>query len=146
MPVSPQQYQQMVRQSAPKTRCARNCLRAFWVGGLLCCLGQVFYDWVLVSGQTQKAASSVASLVLIFLSSLLTALGVFDKIGGYAGAGTLVPITGFANSVVSAGMEFRSEGLIFGTGGKIFNIAGPVVVYGTLFSSLYGFILFLLGK
>jgi stage V sporulation protein AC len=122
------------------------CLRAFVVGGLICCLGQLISDL----GRTYLAldrdqAGALCSLSLIFLAGLLTALGVFDKIAAFAGAGTVVPITGFANSIVAPAMEFRSEGLITGTAAKLFQIAGPVLVYGIGSSVVYGIVLFLIG-
>ena len=122
------------------------CLRAFLVGGAICCLGQIISDLGrLYLGLDEKQAGSLCSLSLIFLAGLLTALGVFDKIASFAGAGTVVPITGFANSIVSPAMEFRSEGLITGTAAKLFQIAGPVLVYGIGSSVIYGLILFFLG-
>jgi stage V sporulation protein AC len=122
------------------------CLRAFVVGGLICCLGQLISDL----GRTYLAldrdqAGALCSLSLIFLAGLLTALGVFDKIAAFAGAGTVVPITGFANSIVAPAMEFRSEGLITGTAAKLFQIAGPVLVYGIGSSVVYGLILYFIG-
>lgn len=137
---TPQTYDKLVKEIAPKTHTVKNCIWAFLIGGFICCIGQGAFDTAAACGMEDKSAASLASVFLIFLAALLTALNVFDKIGNLAGAGTLVPITGFANSVVSAGMEFKSEGLIFGTGGKIFNIAGPVIVYGTVFSAAYGVI------
>ena len=122
------------------------CLKAFAVGGLICCLGQLISDL----GKSYLAlskdqAGALCSLSLIFLAGLLTALGVFDKIAAFAGAGTVVPITGFANSIVAPAMEFRSEGLITGTAAKLFQIAGPVLVYGIGSSVVYGLILALIG-
>ena len=145
MKQTPQSYQQLVKQLMPRTNCAKNCLMAFLFGGFICVLGQAAHDLPQYFGLPEKSCAAISSVFLIFLASLLTALNVFDNIGKIAGAGTLVPITGFANSVVSAGMEFKSEGLIFGTGGKIFNVAGPVVVYGTVFSVLYGVIILIFG-
>lgn len=142
---TPQTYDKLVKDRAPKTNLVKNCIWAFLIGGIVCCLGQGAFDIASAGGMDKKLASSVASVFLIFLAALLTALNVFDKIGNLAGAGTLVPITGFANSVVSSAMEFKSEGLIFGTGVKIFNIAGPVIVYGTLFSAAYGIIALIFG-
>lgn len=142
---TPQTFEKLVKDTAPKTNTVKNCIFAFLIGGLICCLGQGAFDLAMANGMDKKSASAVSSVVLIFLAALLTALNVFDKIGNLAGAGTLVPITGFANSVVSAAMEFKSEGLIFGTGVKIFNIAGPVIVYGTIFSVAYGIIALIFG-
>jgi stage V sporulation protein AC len=142
---TPQTYDKLVKDTAPKTHTVKNCIWAFIIGGFICCLGQGAFDIAMANGMDKKSASAVASVFLIFLAALLTALNVFDKIGNFAGAGTLVPITGFANSVVSAAMEFKSEGLVFGTGVKIFNIAGPVILYGTLFSAAYGVIALIFG-
>ena len=138
MKMTPGRYGKMVKDAAPKTPCRRNCLLAFLFGGGLCALAQIVCCTAKMLGAQTDTAFTCASLTLITLSAVLTACNVFDKIGTIAGAGTLVPITGFANSVVSAGMEFRSEGFITGTGTKLFSIAGPVVVYGTVFSFLYG--------
>jgi len=142
---TPQTYDKLVKEAAPKTNSLKNCIWAFIIGGFVCCLGQGAFDIAMAGGMDKKGASAISSVFLIFLAALLTALNVFDKIGNIAGAGTLVPITGFANSVVSSAMEFKSEGLIFGTGVKIFNIAGPVIVYGTLFSAAYGVIALIFG-
>ena len=142
---TPQTYEKLVGDAAPKTNIVKNCVFAFLIGGFICCLGQGVFDIAMANGIDKKNASAISSVVLIFFAALLTALNVFDKIGNLAGAGTLVPITGFANSVVSAAMEFKSEGLIFGTGVKIFNIAGPVIVYGTVFSVAYGVIILIFG-
>lgn len=144
MQITPGRYDKMVRDAAPKTPCAKNCLFAFLIGGALCLLAQLIYNTALALKLEPDAAALCASLGLILLSAVLTACNVFDKIGKIAGAGTLVPITGFANAVVSAGMEFRTEGFITGTGTKLFTIAGPVVVYGTIFSFLYGLILWII--
>ena len=142
---TPQTYDKLVKDAAPKTNSVKNCIWAFVIGGFICCLGQAAFDIATACGMDKKSSSSIASVFLIFLAALLTALNVFDKIGNLAGAGTLVPITGFANSVVSAAMEFKSEGLVFGTGVKIFNIAGPVILYGTLFSAAYVVIALIFG-
>ncbi|MBQ3141478.1 MAG: SpoVA/SpoVAEb family sporulation membrane protein [Clostridia bacterium] len=144
MKITPGRYDKMVKQAAPKTPCRRNCLFAFLIGGALCALAQGVFHAAKALGAQTDTALTCASLSLILLSAVLTACNVFDKLGSVAGAGTLVPITGFANSVVSAGMEFRSEGFITGTGTKLFAVAGPVVVYGTVFSVIYGLIRWLL--
>ena len=114
-------------------------------GGLLCVIGQAFMNGYLALGVEKDVASSAASCTLVFLSALLTGFGVYDDIAKHAGAGTLVPITGFANSVVSPALEFKSEGMILGVGAKMFVIAGPVIVYGVLASVAYGLIAFGLG-
>ena len=139
-------YQRRVNSLLPRSRTGLMCLKAFLVGGLICCLGQLISDLGRIYLHLDKEqAGALCSLSLIFLAGLLTALGVFDKIAAFAGAGTVVPITGFANSVVAPAMEFRSEGLITGTAAKLFQIAGPVLVYGIGSSVVYGIILFLIG-
>ncbi len=139
-------YQRRVNALLPRSRTGLMCLKAFLVGGLICCLGQLISDLGRIYLHLDKEqAGALCSLSLIFLAGLLTALGVFDKIAAFAGAGTVVPITGFANSVVAPAMEFRSEGLITGTAAKLFQIAGPVLVYGIGSSVVYGIILFLIG-
>ena len=139
-------YQKRVNELLPRSRTGLQCLKAFSVGGGICCLGQLIQDlgrmWL---GLDKDQAGALCSLSLIFLAGLLTALGVFDRIAAFAGAGTVVPITGFANSIVAPAMEFRSEGLITGTAAKLFQIAGPVLVYGIGSSVLYGLLLVLFG-
>jgi stage V sporulation protein AC len=139
-------YQKRVNELLPRSRTGLQCLKAFSAGGGICCLGQLIQDL----GRTyldldKEQAGTVCSLCLIFLAGLLTALGVFDRIASFAGAGTVVPITGFANSVVAPAIEFRSEGLVTGTAAKLFQIAGPVLVYGIGSSVVYGIILFFIG-
>ena len=140
------EYQQRVNELIPRSRTGLMCLKAFAVGGGICCLGQLVSDlgqmWLDLD---REQAGALCSLSLIFLAGLLTALGVFDRIAAFAGAGTVVPITGFANSIVAPAMEFRSEGLITGTAAKLFQIAGPVLVYGIGSSVIYGLIVFFLG-
>ena len=139
-----QEYKQMTDKASPPSPSAMNYPRAFVVGGLICCIGQALtqlYSGVCSLEQTQ--ARGAASITLILMAAVLTALGWFAPIARFAGAGTLVPITGFANSMVSPAMEFKSEGYIFGVGAKLFTIAGPVLVYGVSASVLYGFILWL---
>jgi len=124
----------------------KDCGNAFWIGGLICVLGQIFLRFYSdVAGLDETLAGTAVTITLIFLSALLTSLSLYDDIAKVAGAGTLVPVTGFANSVVAPAMEFRSEGFITGTAAKMFLIAGPVIVYGTAASVVYGIILFLLG-
>jgi len=140
-----QRYAQLVDRLAPRSPMAQGIWRAFWVGGAICVLGQAITDFfarVLYWG-TQSTATAT-SICLIFLSALLTGLGVYDRIGKYAGAGSIVPITGFANSVVSPAMEFRREGLVMGVGAKLFTLAGPVLVYGISASIIVGLMTFFL--
>lgn len=132
-------YAQLVAKVSPKSAMGQGLFRAFWVGGVICTLGQVLLE--LGRGplkMTNTAASTFASTCIVFLTALLTGLGVFDKIGQYAGAGAFVPISGFANAMVSPAMEFRREGLVLGLGAKLFTIAGPVLVYGVSASVVVG--------
>ena len=136
-----EQYKQLVAKVTPKSKVGQGCLRAFWVGGAICTFGQLLSDtsrYFLHFSQIQ--ASCFTSVTLVFLTALLTGIGVFDVIGKYAGAGTVVPITGFANAMVSPAMEFRPEGWVLGTGARLFTIAGPVLVYGITSSVLVGVI------
>ena len=137
-------YKQLVDRMSPKSDMAKGLLRAFWVGGAICCLGQALQEAAKAFlKMNNTAAGTFCSTVLVFLTALLTGVGVFDRIGQYAGAGAFVPITGFANAMVSPAMEFRREGLVLGLGAKLFTIAGPVIVYGLAASVLYGFIYWL---
>ena len=134
-----ERYAALVKRLTPKSRLGLGCLRAFWVGGTICMLGQGLADAAHVwMGLSSTDASSFASIVLIFLTAILTGIGVFDKIARYAGAGTVVPITGFANAMVSPAMEFKPEGWVLGTGARLFSIAGPVLVYGISASVIVG--------
>ena len=135
-------YNAYVNARIPKTHAWPTLLRAFWVGGVICMIGQGISDGIVAIFPTmpQITVATYTSIVLIFLASLLTGIGVFDRIGGYAGAGTIVPITGFSNSITSPAMEFRSEGLIFGLCVKMFSIAGPVIVMGIIASAIVGLI------
>jgi len=138
---NPDHYSWLTRQFSPNSPVGMCLLRAFWVGGLICALGQAIADFGHSAlDMTSRDASTLASITLIFVTALLTGLGVFDKIGKYAGAGSFVPITGFANAMVSPALEFRREGLVLGLGAKLFSIAGPVLVYGVGASVLYGII------
>lgn len=134
-----ERYAALVKRITPKSKMGQGCLRSFWVGGGICVLGQAITDaghqWLHLSSSD---ASAFASIVLIFLTAFLTGIGVFDKIARYAGAGTVVPITGFANAMVSPAMEFKPEGWVLGTGARLFSIAGPVLVYGVSASVIVG--------
>ena len=134
-----ERYAKLVGRLTPKSKLGQGCLRAFWVGGSICVLGQALMDaGTLWLGMTAAMASSFASVVLVFLTALLTGIGVFDHIARYAGAGTVVPITGFANAMTSPAMEFKPEGWVLGTGARLFTIAGPVLVYGISASVIVG--------
>ena len=140
MNVKKQEYQKLVSQKAPKSPILKDCLWAFFVGGFICTLGQLLLEAYKMTELESESAKTLVSVTLIFLSALLTAIGVFDKIAKRAGAGTLVPITGFANAVVSPAIEYRAEGFVLGVGAKMFTIAGPVIVYGVVASVVYGLI------
>ena len=143
--ITPQEYQARVQKHIPRSPTLRMWLQAFISGGLICCLGQLIKDLsLLYLTKDPEAAGTIVSLTLIFLTGLLTALGVFDRIASFAGAGTVVPITGFANSIVSPAMEFKAEGMILGTACKMFQIAGPVLVYGIGSSVIAGILYYLL--
>lgn len=143
IPMTAKEYQQWNKSVSPKSKSYINIPVAFVVGGLICVLGQVVMNFCLNAGIDKDIASATASISLVFLSALLTGLNIYDNIAKHAGAGTLVPITGFANSMVAPAMEFKAEGLILGLGAKMFSIAGPVIVYGISASVIYGIILFL---
>lgn len=138
-------YAQLVDRLAPKSEIGKGLIRAYWVGGVICMIGQGITD-IFAYGLRwgAQASATAASITLIFLASLLTGMGVYDRIGKYAGAGSIVPITGFANSVVAPAMEFRREGLVMGVGAKLFTLAGPVLVYGISSSVIVGLITFFL--
>ena len=136
-----QEYDELVKKVTPNSEVPLALLKAFVVGGIICCIGQMVVDFGMnVWGMEKKDASTLGSITLVFLSALLTGLGVFDKLGKFAGAGTFVPITGFANSIVSPAMEFKREGYVLGVGAKMFTVAGPVLVYGITASVIYGVI------
>ena len=143
MKMTAQEYARRVQKASPASPLGKDCLWAFCVGGLICTLGQALLAAFDALGLDQDGAATATSASLIFLSALLTALSVYDDIAKHAGAGTLVPITGFANSVVSPAMEFRTEGFVTGMAAKMFIIAGPVIVYGTVASIVYGIIYYL---
>jgi stage V sporulation protein AC len=134
------EYEKLVEQTVPKSPILKDCLGAFIIGGLICSLGQAFIQLYTRLGMDPEKASTVASLSLVLLSALLTGLSLYDNIAKYAGAGTLVPITGFANSIAATAVEFKTEGFILGVGAKMFTIAGPVIVYGVSASVVYGLI------
>ena len=137
-------YIEYVKGVSPKTNQKRSLLHAFWVGGLICSIGQTFrYLLQFALGLSGDELSGYVSMIMIFLGAFLTGLGVYDRIGKYAGGGSIVPITGFANSVVSPAIEFKTEGYIYGTAAKMFVIAGPIIVFGTVSSVLVGILYFI---
>ena len=135
-----QQYDEMVKKASPNSPTATDCLKAFVSGGLICVIGQLLLDFFAGQGISEKDAAMWESITLIGLSAILTALGIYERLGKFCGAGTIVPITGFANSVVSPAVEFKKEGMVFGMAAKMFVVAGPVIVYGTLTSMLVGLV------
>lgn len=134
------EYGKLVQELAPKSPIKKDCINAFWIGGLICVLGQLAMNGFAALGLEKQDAGTAASMSLVALSALLTGLSLYDNIAKYAGAGTLVPITGFANSIASPAIEFKTEGFILGVGAKMFTIAGPVIVYGVSASVVYGLI------
>lgn len=146
MKISNKQYSEMVKKASPDSPILIDCIKAFLIGGAICCFGQLLYYIFIKNGMSYDESRSLVSISLIVITAILTGIGIFDKIAKHAGAGTIVPITGFANSVVSPALEFKSEGFIMGTGASIFKIAGPVILYGTSAASLYGLIYFIVEK
>lgn len=144
--LSKQEYNEMTKKVSPSSKVGRNCFIAFIVGGSICLLGEILKQGFLSIGLEKEIAGLAVSASLIVLSAIMTALGWYHKLARHAGAGTLVPITGFANAVVSPAIEFKCEGLITGVGTKMFIIAGPVIVYGILASEVYGLVLYIIQK
>ena len=142
--ISSKEYNKIVTKNSPKSKLFVNCIKAFLIGGAICTIGQGFTDLYAMLGAAEKDSKTLCSVTLIFIGILLTAIGVYDKIAKHGGAGTLVPISGFANAVSSPAIEFKSEGYIAGLGAKLFIIAGPVIVYGVSASIIYGFVLWIL--
>lgn len=136
--IQPADYKKLVSKLTPSSRHLRGCFRAFWVGGLICTLGQALNTIGETLNLCETTGPMFTSVVLIFLGTTLTGLGIYDRIGKYAGCGSIVPITGFANSVAAPALEYRREGMIIGIGAKLFTIAGPVLVYGITSSILVG--------
>lgn len=143
MSISKDDYSKMTDKASPNSPIFLNCIKAFVIGGLICTFGQLIMELLKNAGLTEKEIQAATSAILIILTAILTGIGVFDKIARHAGAGTIVPITGFANSVVSPALEFQHEGFILGTAAQMFTIAGPVIVYGIASSFLYGLIIYI---
>lgn len=142
----PGEYAREVKKKMPKSELTLNLLKAFWVGGAICAGGEALRQWAQALGMDEAGISAFASVIMVALGAFLTSLGVYDRIGKYAGAGSIVPITGFANSIVAPAMEYRREGLILGVGAQLFTIAGPVLVFGTIASMLAGLFYFFVGS
>ena len=134
------EYQTYVDKKSPNSPILKNCFNAFWVGGLICTFGQIILEICKTKGLDIQMSNTIVSIILIFLSAFLTALNIFNRIGKFAGAGSLVPITGFANSIVTPAMEYKSEGYVMGVGGKMFTVAGPVLVFGISTAILVGIV------
>ncbi len=134
------EYQKLAENLAPKSPIGKDCFNAFWIGGLICLLGQLIMNGYMALGLEKQDASTAVSMTLVALSALLTGLSIYDDIAKHAGAGTLVPITGFANAIAAPAVEFKTEGFVLGVGAKLFTIAGPVIVYGLAAGVVYGLI------
>ncbi|MBQ8575836.1 MAG: stage V sporulation protein AC [Clostridia bacterium] len=146
MDISNKKYDEMVKKASPTSPIVIDCVMAFLVGGGICCFGQFLFWLYERFGMNSKETRAMVSVTLIVIAAILTGIGIFDKIAKHAGAGTIVPITGFANSVVSPALEYKSEGFIMGTGANIFKISGPVIAYGTASSALFGLIYFIIQR
>ena len=141
MNMTKETYKKYADARAPRSPMLRDCTRAFLVGGLICCIAQALTDtYTKLCGMEKQDAGTLTAATLVLAAAILTGFGVFDRIAKFAGAGTLVPITGFANAVVSPAIDAKSEGLILGVGAKVFSVAGPVLLYGTLAGTAYGVI------
>lgn len=143
MDMSPKEYQAYVKQKAPKSPLLKDVVLAFVIGGLICMLGQAIQNGWSAAGLNEEDAGTATSCTLVLLSALLTGFNLYNKIARFGGAGTLVPITGFANAVISPAIDFKSEGFVTGMAAKMFTVAGPVIVFGTLASVIYGIALML---
>ena len=137
---SKKEYQNYVNKKSPNSPIIKNCFNAFWVGGLICSIGQIILNICKSRGLSQEISGTIVSIILIGISAFFTSLNIFNKIGKFAGAGSLIPITGFANSIVSPAMEYKSEGYVMGVGGKMFTVAGPVLVFGISTSIIVGIV------
>ena len=140
-----QEYLDYVDKKSPNSPILKNCFNAFWVGGLICTIGQFIFEFCKYKGLDDTTCSTIVSITLIGIAAILTGLNIFNKIGKFAGAGSLVPITGFANSIVSPAIEYKHEGIIYGTCVKMFTIAGPVIVTGIVSSVFVGIIYYIVG-
>ena len=142
--MSKKDYDKLVKENSPGSKSVRNCIFAFLFGGAFCVIGQLINNFYKHLNYSTPQAATLTSVTMIFIGAFLTAINVYDNLAKYGGAGTLVPITGFANSVVSSAMEFKSEGYVLGLGANMFKVAGPVIVYGIVSSFIYGVIYYIL--
>ena len=142
--ITPEQYKTLTKQFSPKPTIIKNVVRAFVVGGIICSIGQFIINIYVTLGMPRIEASAAATATMVFIGAFLTGIGIYDDIGKFGGAGSIVPITGFANSIVSPAMEFKREGYVLGVGAKLFTVAGPVLVYGISTSIVVGIVYFLL--
>ena len=145
MDMTPKEYQQYVQEKSKKSPILKDVALAFVIGGLICVVGQAIQNGWSAAGLSEEDAGTATSCTLVLLSALLTGFNLYSRLARFGGAGTLVPITGFANAVVSPAIDFKSEGFVTGMAAKMFTVAGPVIVFGTLASAIYGVILLLLG-
>lgn len=143
MSISNTEYGRMAKRASPNSPVLLDCLKAFLIGGFICCFAQALTEWFKRTNMTEDEYKALVLIILIGLTAILTGLGVFDRIGKHAGAGTMVPITGFANSIVSPAMEFQSEGYVLGTAANMFKLAGPVIVFGCGSAVIYGLIAYI---
>lgn len=135
---TPEKYSNYVDKKSPNSPMLKNCFNAFWTGGLICSIGQIIFNFCKFQGMDVTTCNTIVSIILIGISAFLTSLNIFNKIGKFCGAGSLVPITGFTNSIVSPAIEYKSEGYVMGVGGKMFTVAGPVLVFGISSSVIIG--------
>lgn len=145
MKYNKKKYDKVVKKHTPKNNCLKNCIFAFIYGGAICTIGEFIKNLLINAGINNEEAGTIVLIILIGTSALLTGLGLYDKIGKIGGAGTIVPITGFANSVVAPALEFKTEGFVLGTAAKLFTIAGPVLVFGYCSSMIVGLLSIILG-
>ena len=143
MKLTNNEYSELTKKCSPDTKYYKTLPMAFIIGGLICCIGQAFNDLYTYLGMDETSSGTLTSVTMIFLSAIFTGAGIYGRLAKIGGAGTLVPITGFANAVVSPALEFKTEGYVLGVGAKIFIIAGPVIVYGLAASVIYGIILYI---
>lgn len=146
MDISNKKYDEMVKKASPPSPVLKNCIWAFSIGGAICCFGELLFRCYGMIGMNTTETRTMVSVTLIVIAAILTGIGIFDKIAKYAGAGTVVPITGFANSVVAPALEFKSEGFIMGTGANIFRVSGPVIAYGIFTSTVFGIIYYVVQR